>query len=70
MRTMLAFAKSPGIMLGDLAGHRFTEPEGLVQCESMLVIDTPPSAQAQARYSRNKLWWRVSMDTVSIFQTW
>ena len=35
-------------MPGDLAGHRFTRPEGLVQYESMLVIDTPP--QLYTRY--------------------
>ena len=30
-------------MPGNLAGHRLTRPGGTVQCESMLVIDTPPS---------------------------
>ena len=40
---MLAFAKSPGMKPGDLAGHRFTRPESLVQCESMLIIVWPPS---------------------------
>ena len=25
-------------MPGDLAGHRFTRPEGRVQCESILII--------------------------------
>ena len=33
-------------MPGDLADHRFTRPEGLVQCESMLVIVWPPSTYA------------------------
>ena len=36
--TMLALAKSPGTKSGNLAGHRFTWPEGRVQCESLLVI--------------------------------
>ena len=27
-------------MPGDIAGHRLTRPEGLVQCDSMLVIAT------------------------------
>ena len=35
MSTLLAFAKSPGTKPGDLAGHRFTRPKDLVQCESM-----------------------------------
>ena len=38
MWTILAFAESLGTKLGDLAGHKFTKPESLVQCESMLVI--------------------------------
>ena len=29
---------SPGTKSGDLTGHRFTRPERLVQCESMVVI--------------------------------
>ena len=28
-------------MPGDLSDHRFTRPESPVQCESVLVIDTP-----------------------------
>ena len=47
MWTILTFAKSPDTKPGNLAGHRFTRPEGLVQWESMLVIDTPPGTNAK-----------------------
>ena len=46
---MLVIVKSPGKKLGDLADYRFIRPEGLVQCESMLVIDTLTDTNA---------WWR------------
>ena len=42
MWTMPAFSKSPSTMPGDLAGDRLTRPEGLLKCESILVISTPP----------------------------
>ena len=51
MWTMLAFDKSPGTKPGDLAGHRLTTPKGPVQCESILVIDTPPGI-----YNRQPSW--------------
>ena len=42
MWTMLAFAKPRGTKLDDIAGQKFTGPEGLVQWESMFVIVWPP----------------------------
>ena len=39
--TMLAFAKFPCTKPDNLASHRFTRPEGLVQCESILFIVWP-----------------------------
>ena len=34
--TMLVIVKSSATKPGDFAGHKFTRPEGLVQCESIL----------------------------------
>ena len=42
MGSMLCIVKSLGTRPGDLAGHRFTRPEGLVQCESILAIVCHP----------------------------
>ena len=32
-------------MLGNLVGHRFTRPKGLMQCESLLIINSTHPAQ-------------------------
>ena len=40
---MWTIAKSPGKKSGDLADHRFTGPESLVQCEPMLAFVKSPS---------------------------
>ena len=45
MYTMQAFAKSPATKPGNLPGHRLTRPKDLVQCESMLVINSTHQAQ-------------------------
>ena len=38
MCTIRAFARSSATKPGGLAGHRFTTPEGFVQCETIVVI--------------------------------
>ena len=35
---ILVIVKTPGMKPGDLAGHRFTRSEGLMQCKSILVL--------------------------------
>ena len=54
--TILAFSNSPGTEPGDLAGHRFTSPEGLVQCESLLVIGILPTTYGK-QPSRGVVFW-------------
>ena len=47
---MLVFAKSLCTKPGDLDGYRFTRPKGLVQCESILVMDSTHPARMQGSH--------------------